>query len=86
MMDMPETVEFESDGIKCIAAVAFGSYYSLNMRACQINFKQKPKVHIEFFLHAARIQINDGAVWFDTDEISAAKIEQLFDTGKAPAD
>jgi hypothetical protein len=83
-MDMPETVKFESNGISCIAAVAFGTHYSLNMNACQINFKEKPKVHIEFFPHAARVQLNDGAVWFDTDEVSAAKIEQLFDSGKAP--
>lgn len=81
---MPETVKFQSNGNECIAVVAFGTEYSLNMVSCFINFKGKPKVQIEYLPHATRVQINDGQLWFDTDEVSAARIEQLFETGKAP--
>ena len=83
-LEMPETVKFTSNGVDCIAIVMFGTEYSFNMKTCQLNFKEKPNLQIEYLPHASRVSINDGEVWFDTDELSAAKIEQLFSTGKAP--
>ena len=80
---LPEVVDFISGGVPCKAFVAFGDR-ALNMRVCQINLGSSPKVHIEYLPGLTRVQINDGQVWFDTSEQSAAEIEALFETGKAP--
>ncbi len=78
----PETVNFISEGVECVAAVIFKKIYTFNMRSCQITFKEKPNVNIEYIGDRVRVLINDGAIWFDTDELSAAKIEQLIELGE----
>lgn len=82
-MAPPEVVSFESEGIKCKAFVLFGRR-SLNMRSCLINLDKKVKTNIDYLPDRVRVTINDGQVWFDTSEDSAAAIESLFETGKAP--
>lgn len=80
-IELPETVKFTVNGIpkvQCVAAVMFGTHYLLNMGTCQINLEKKPQVNVEYLPHAARVSINDGAIWFDVDGQTAAEIEQLF--------
>lgn len=79
----PEVVDFVVNGILCKAFVAFEER-SLNMRSCLIKLGKTPKVVIEYLPGLTRVTINDGHVWFDTSEISAAQIEALFETGKVP--
>lgn len=56
---MLETVEFQSNGNKCIAFVAFEER-SLNMCSCQINLGNEPKINIEYLPISTHIQINDS--------------------------
>lgn len=78
-----DTVVFQSNGIQCVAFVAFGER-GLNMHSCQINLGKKPKVNIEYLPTCTRIMINDGAVWFDVEGQDAVDIESLFITGQSP--
>lgn len=79
----PAVVDFVVNEIRCKAFVAF-DMRSLNMRSCLINLGKSPKVAIEYLPGFSRVTINDGALWFDTTEQSAAEIEALFETGVAP--
>lgn len=81
--EMPEVVIFTSQGVECRAFVAFDNY-GLNMRSCQVMFRQRPSVDIMDLPDATRVRINNGEVWFDTSGDSAAAIKALFETGKAP--
>ncbi|TBW57421.1 hypothetical protein EZI54_07115 [Marinobacter halodurans] len=83
-IEMPEVVTFDSGGQECKAFVVFGQTFGLNMRVCQLMFEEAPSVAIEYIPGAARVRLNNGLVWFDTDGDSAAAIEALFQTGKAP--
>jgi hexokinase len=80
---LPEVVKFIAGGVECVAFILF-DHYGLNMRTCLVNFKEKPTTNIEYLPDRARVTINDGQLWFDTTEQSAAEIEYLFESGKAP--
>lgn len=80
---MPEVVEFTSEGVKGKAFVVF-DMRGLNIKPCTINFEGIPTVDVEYLPTGCRVSINNGAVWFDTSEQSAAEIEYLFKKGKAP--
>ena len=80
---MPEVVNFISGGVECIVYIAF-EHRGLNMFSVILNLGDNPSVNIEYFPGTVRVTINDGDIWFDTSEESAAAIEHLFRTGKAP--
>lgn len=48
------------------------------MKTCVASFEQRPSINIEYLPTGARVSIKDGAIWFDTDGDSAARIEALF--------
>lgn len=83
-LGMPEVVSFKANGFPCKAYCLFGQDYGLNMGSAVINFRSQPKVSLEYLPHAARVTLDEGLVWFDTDSDSAAAIESLFQTGRAP--
>lgn len=77
-LELPETVRFDVGGRTCIAYVAFGKQYGMDMRTCTRNYGEtKPSVHLEYLPHAARVKIN-GNIWFDCHPDKAAEIEALF--------
>lgn len=83
VIPIPEVVDFVANGVKCKAYVSFGER-GLNMQSCHVNLGGSPKVAIEYLPGFTRVSINDGQLWFDTEEQSAAEIEALFESGKAP--
>lgn len=83
MTETNTTVRFVSGGIECAAFCAAG-HFGLNMRTCIINLGETVQINLEYLPDRCRVSINDGQVWFDTDEVSAARIEHLFQTGVVP--
>lgn len=84
---LPEVVHFETCGPsrrKGRAFVVFGEHYGMTYQGMSLNFPGKPEVRIEYVPTGSRVVINDGLLWFDTDERSAAAIEFLFENGHAP--
>lgn len=76
-LDLPEVVDFISEGIPCKAFVIVGKR-GLNMRTCQIILDDAATINIEYLPDRTRVFINGGGLWFDTDSVSAARIEALF--------
>ena len=92
-LPMPEVVKFKASGhpnTECIFSVitfpGTKPMYMLNLKLATINFDAKPTIDIDYLPHSCRVRLNDGNIWFDTDEVSAARIEQLIETGKAPTE
>ncbi len=84
---LPEVVQFETSGSgrrKGRAFVVFGNHYGMTYQGMTLNFPEKPDVRIEYVPTGSRVVINEGLLWFDTDERSAAAIEYLYENGTAP--